>query len=149
MSWSPLMWLNSFVTLDPNNHPAPLLITFYVLFPKLYTKCIFKNDDYRLDMTQVSIWSGSDHTRSAYGPSWGISMWRSMVRIWSIVLISGDNPPWTHKTSPSIMAPKNQFFHSENSKKFHLKLITNWKNVKDFNEIHPRIWVSVLSDNFI
>ena len=36
--------------------------------------------------------SGSDHTRSAIGPSWGISRKRSIILIWSIEWMEGDRP---------------------------------------------------------
>lgn len=48
----------SFVTFAPNSQPAPLGL-----------------------MAQVSTSSGSDHTRSQNAPLWGISWFRSMVRI--------------------------------------------------------------------
>ena len=41
---------------------------------------------------------------SANGPSWGISTFLSISLIYSIVLISGDSPPWTQRTLFSIIA---------------------------------------------
>jgi hypothetical protein len=41
--------------------------------------------------------SGSDHSKSHIGPSWGTSCFLSIVRIWSSVCIEGDKPPWTQK----------------------------------------------------
>lgn len=70
-------------TLSPNNHPAPLGLTAH-----------------------VSTSSGSDQTRSQNAPSWGISCARATTRIWSRVLISGDKPPCTQSTLPSIMAAR-------------------------------------------
>lgn len=69
----------SLVTLEPNSQPAPLGL-----------------------IAQVSTSSGSDHTRSQKAPLWGISWLRSIVRIWSKVLISGERPPWTHRICSSI-----------------------------------------------
>ena len=43
-------------------------------------------------MLQLSISSGSDHMMSQKGPSCGISTFLSIVRIWLIVLMSGDKP---------------------------------------------------------
>lgn len=56
---SPLRRLNSSTTWCPNSHPAP-----------------------RGEMAHVSISSGSDHTMSQKGPSWGTSRTRSMVHTW-------------------------------------------------------------------
>ena len=39
--------------------------------------------------------SGSDHSRSHIGPSWGTSCFLSIPLIWSNVFIDGDNPPCT------------------------------------------------------
>jgi len=78
---APLISLNSAVTLRPNSHPAPRGLTAH-----------------------VSMSSGSDHIRSQKGPSWGISHTRSMTRTWSSVRMSGDSPPCTHSTRPSISA---------------------------------------------
>ena len=36
------------------------------------------------------------------GPSCGISRNRSMILIWSIWWMLGDNPPWTQKIASSI-----------------------------------------------
>jgi hypothetical protein len=36
--------------------------------------------------------SGSDQTRSAIGPSWGISRKRSIILIWSIEWMDGESP---------------------------------------------------------
>lgn len=67
------------MTFEPNSQPAPLGL-----------------------MAQVSTSSGSDQTRSQNAPLCGISWFRSMVRIWSNVLMSGESPPWTHSTCSSI-----------------------------------------------
>lgn len=69
----------SLVTLEPKSQPAP-----------------------RGLIAQVSTSSGSDHTRSQKAPLWGISWLRSIVRIWSKVLMSGERPPWTQSTCSSI-----------------------------------------------
>ena len=74
------MWQKSLVTLDPKTHPAPLAL-----------------------MAQSSMSSGSDHMRSQKGPSWGISIFLSIVLIWSMVFISGLSPPWTQKTFPGLI----------------------------------------------
>jgi hypothetical protein len=120
MSESPFTWQNfisscvsillhgaiyectSVVTSGPKSHPAPRGLT----------------DHFSL------ISSGSDqtrsyiHTRSEYlnlfsihwqkgapqnGPSCGISwhLWR--VRIWSRLRMSGESPPWTQSTDPSMI----------------------------------------------
>ncbi|KAJ8106556.1 hypothetical protein OPT61_g9452 [Boeremia exigua] len=60
----------------------------------------------RGDTAQVSTSSGSLQTRSQKAPSWGISWARATTRIWSRVRISGDRPPWTHRTLPSTMAAR-------------------------------------------
>ena len=74
-----LRCIKSWVTRAPNSHPAPLGL-----------------------MVHVSTSSGSDQTRSQNAPLWGISVLRSIVRIWSRVRIDGDSPPWTQRISPSI-----------------------------------------------
>jgi len=40
---------------------------------------------------------------SQKAPLCGISWLRSMVRIWSRVLMSGESPPWTHSTDSSMI----------------------------------------------
>jgi hypothetical protein len=74
------MWLKSFTTLSPNKYPAPLVFNL-----------------------QVDTFYGSDHIKSAIGPSWGISMFLLSTLIWSIVLSYGDNPPWTQNISPKLL----------------------------------------------
>lgn len=80
-SWAvcPEQSVTSLVTLAPKSQPAP-----------------------RGLMAHVSTSSGSDHTRSQKAPLWGISWLRSMVRIWSRVLMSGERPPCTHRICSSI-----------------------------------------------
>lgn len=77
--------LTSLVTLAPNSQPAPLGL-----------------------IAQVSTSSGSDQTRSQNAPLWGISWLRSMVRIWSRVLMSGERPPCTQRICSSINYMRNQ-----------------------------------------
>lgn len=77
--------LTSLVTLAPNSQPAPLGL-----------------------IAQVSTSSGSDQTRSQNAPLWGISWLRSMVRIWSKVLMSGERPPCTQRICSSINCGRNQ-----------------------------------------
>lgn len=79
VSWKKYKQPTSLVTFAPKSQPAPLGL-----------------------MAQVSTSSGSDHTRSQNAPLWGISWFRSMVRIWSRVFMSGERPPWTHKICSSI-----------------------------------------------
>lgn len=83
----------SLVTFEPNSQPAPLGL-----------------------MAQLSTSSGSDQTRSQNAPLCGISWLRSMVRIWSSVLMSGESPPWTQSTCSSINCKKlkNHFFNLKN-----------------------------------
>ena len=81
--------LTSFVTLAPKSHPAPLG-----------------------EMAHVSTSSGSDHTRSQKAPLCGISWFRSMVRIWSRVLRSGERPPCTHRMHSSMICGASQTFCS-------------------------------------
>lgn len=71
--------VTSLVTLAPKSQPAPLGL-----------------------IAQVSTSSGSDQTRSQNAPLWGISWFRSMVRIWSRVLMSGESPPCTQRICSSI-----------------------------------------------
>ena len=71
------------LTFEPNSQPAPRGLTAH-----------------------VSMSSGSDHMRSQNAPSCGISCLRSIIRIWSMVRTSGDNPPWTHSTFPSTTAAR-------------------------------------------
>lgn len=85
VSHLPLLYLaynviiTSFVTFAPKSQPAP-----------------------RGLIAHVSTSSGSDQTRSQKAPLWGISWLRSMVRIWSSVLMSGERPPWTQRICSSI-----------------------------------------------
>lgn len=93
------------MTFPPKSHPAPRGLT-----------------------AQLSTSSGSDHMRSSSNPvhhnesirastylrsgspqnapSCGISCAREMTRIWSSVLMSGERPPCTHRTVPSIILVK-------------------------------------------
>lgn len=71
--------ITSFVTFAPKSQPAP-----------------------RGLIAHVSTSSGSDQTRSQKAPLWGISWLRSMVRIWSSVLMSGERPPCTQRICSSI-----------------------------------------------
>lgn len=87
-----MKWCTSFVTLEPNSQPAP-----------------------RGLIAQVSTSSGSDHTRSQKAPLWGISWLRSMVRIWSKVLMSGERPPWTHRTCSSINLIRHEKHQNQSS----------------------------------
>ncbi len=41
--------------------------------------------------------SGSDQTKSAIGPSCGISRYLSMILIWSMEWMEGERPPCTQK----------------------------------------------------
>ena len=67
--------------LEPNSQPAPRGLT-----------------------DQSSMSSGSDHMRSQKAPSCGISCFRSISRIWSSVMMSGDSPPCTHSTPGAACA---------------------------------------------
>ena len=75
----------------PNSHPAPLGEMFHALHPPK-------------PEPPVSNSSGSLQTRSQKAPLWGISWLRSIVLIWSKVLISGERPPCTQRIWPSINA---------------------------------------------
>ena len=107
--------MKSFVTLEPKSHPAPLGLTAHASTrssgsdqtksqkaPDIKFKlsnlnrCVFNNCVFLLGFYEAnSIFNK---------PLWGISWFRSINLIWSRVLISGDKPPCTHKTSPSINA---------------------------------------------
>lgn len=58
----------------------------------------------RGETAQLSMSSGSDHIKSQKGPSCGISHTLSIMRTWSSVRTSGDRPPCTHSTLPSMTA---------------------------------------------
>lgn len=77
--------ITSFVTFAPKSQPAP-----------------------RGLIAHVSTSSGSDQTRSQKAPLWGISWLRSMVRIWSSVLMSGERPPCTQRICSSINWSKKE-----------------------------------------
>lgn len=99
------------MTFEPNSQPAPLGL-----------------------MAQVSTSSGSDQTRSQNAPLCGISWLRSMVRIWSSVLMSGESPPWTQSTCSSISYQK---FTGATTEK---KIVSLQKNSVKRSEISVRTW---------
>lgn len=53
---------------------------------------------------QIAKWAWIVHNV----PVWGISILRSIVLIWSIVLISGERPPWMQSTAPLMSAPSGR-----------------------------------------
>lgn len=83
INFNPLWWLNSSTTLWPKSHPAPLL-----------------------PCAHVSIYYGSDHIKSANGPSVGIYCFLFNSLIWSRAWISGDNPPCTQNISSFLLLKK-------------------------------------------
>lgn len=68
-------------TSSPNRNPAPRGLTVH-----------------------VETLSGSDQSRSLKGPLCGISTFLSIILIWSIVLVSGERPPWTQRIVSSMRA---------------------------------------------
>lgn len=84
-SVSPLLWLNASEMSCPNVYPAP-----------------------RGDIPHPQRSSGSDHSKSHMGPSWGTSCTRSMERTWSRVSMDGESPP----CKQNIWNERNQYDQS-------------------------------------
>lgn len=60
-----------------------------------------------------------------------------MVRTWSMVLISGLNPPWTQNTFPKVKDVPT------------INNSSDWKVIKHLRAIFPRVSISVLPVYFI
>lgn len=115
----------SLVALDPNRYPAP-----------------------RGESAHPVMSSGSDHMRSQYAPWWGISWALSRTWIWSIDPNAGDNPPWTHKTLPSI-SYKESIVRREGGERYLDTYCRKIEIVKYFHTIFPWIGISIFPHAFL
>ena len=80
---------------------------------QLYDRKSSLHLDYWEPMPQYSMDPTTlDHRKNLnddiYLPSWGIYIFLSIVLIWSIVLISGDKPPWMQRIVPLTRAPRGK-----------------------------------------
>lgn len=92
----------------------------------------------------VSTSSGSDHTKSQNAPLWGISWFLSNVRIWSIVFISGLNPPCTQRIFSSISYKHHYSFHNKQCGIYLQQQL--WANQKHHNNTSKHSHFHISSD---
>ena len=117
MSFRLFLCMNSFVTFEPNSQPAPRGLTAHASTrssgsdqtksqkaPEIITLICVKAASVNGGKMGIAYVFTFLICNYILLPLCGISWLRSINLIWSSVLISGDKPPCTHKTSPSINA---------------------------------------------